>query len=140
MFRAAASEGRDVVMTERRYESVRKFNRAILNPITKAFAGRWFYALIYHVGRHSGAEYSTPVVASVREEHIYIPLPYGANTDWILNVQAKGQCVVKINNRSYASISPEIVPATKALPVFSHLLQWAFERARIGQFLRLRIE
>ena len=125
-------------MTEKRYGIIRRFNRAILNPITKTFAGRWFYALIYHVGRRSGIEYSTPIVAAVREEHTYIPLPYGANTDWLLNVRAKGNCVVKINNRLYTSIDPEIVDAKTALPAFPRMPQWAFERARIGQFLRLR--
>lgn len=127
-------------MTPKRYESIRKFNRVILNPITKLFAGRLFYSLVYHRGRRSGKEYSTPVFAAVRNEYIYIPLPYGANTDWILNVQAKGKCDVKIKSKLYSSTNPEIVDATMALPVFPSILRWAFEQASVNQYLRLRIK
>ena len=126
-------------MTPKRNESIRKFNRAILNPITKLFAGRLFYSLLYHIGRHSGKEYSTPVFAAIRNEHIYIPLPYGANTDWMFNVRAKGKCDVKIKGKLYSSTNPEIVDATMALSVFPAVIRWAFERANVNQYLRLRI-
>jgi hypothetical protein len=127
-------------MTPKRYESIRKFNRVILNPITKLFAGRLFYSLVYHIGRRSDKKYSTPVFAAIRNEHIYIPLPYGANTDWILNVQAKGKCDVKVKGQLYSSTAPEIVDATMALSVFPSIIRWAFERASVNQYLRLRIE
>ena len=126
--------------TPKRYESIRKFNRAILNPITKLFAGRHFYSLLYHIGRRSGKEYSTPVFAAIRNEHIYIPLPYGANTDWLLNVQARGECDVKIKGKLYSSTNPEIVDAIMALSVFPSIIRWAFERASVNQYLRLRIK
>lgn len=127
-------------ITPRRYESVRKFNCAILNPITKLFAGHLFYSIVYHKGRRSGKEYSTPVFAAIRNEHIYIPLPYGANTDWMLNMQAKGKCDVKIRGKLYSSTNPEIVGATMALSVFPSIIRWAFERANANQYLRLEIE
>lgn len=126
-------------MNAKRYDILRKFNRAILNPITKLFAGRLFYSLVYHIGRRSGKAYSTPVFATIMKEHIYIPLPYGANTDWILNVEARGKCDVKISGKLYLSTNPEIVDALMALPAFSSILQWAFERASIKQYLRLQI-
>jgi deazaflavin-dependent oxidoreductase (nitroreductase family) len=126
-------------MNAKRYDIIRKFNRDILNPITKLFAGRLFYSLVYHIGRRSGKTYSTPVVATTRKERIYIPLPYGVNTDWILNVQARGKCDVKIRGKLYSSTNPEIVDAKMALSAFSSLLRWAFERASIKQYLRLRI-
>ena len=127
-------------MNPKRHEGVRKFNRAILNPITKLFAGRLFYSLLYHIGRRSGKEYSTPVFAAIRQEHIYIPLPYGADTDWMLNVQAKGKCDVKIRGKLYSSTNPEIVGATMALSVFPSIIRWAFERTNVNQYLRLEIE
>lgn len=127
-------------MTEKRHEGLRKFNRAIFNPIIKLFAGRFLYSLVFHVGRRSGKEYSTPVVATKKEEFIFIPLPYGANTDWFLNVQAKGECVVKVKGKLYSSTHPEIVQPSIALSAFPPTLRRAFERANINQFLRLSIK
>ena len=126
-------------MTLKRYEAIRKFNRAILNPVTKLFAGYLFYSLVYHMGRRSGKKYSTPVIATIKGEHIYIPLPYGADTDWILNVQAKGQCEVIIKGRQYSTADPEIVDSTMALPVFPAILGWALKRAGINKYLQLRV-
>ena len=127
-------------MTPGIYERMRGFNRAILNPITKLFAGRFFYSLVYHMGRRSGSEYSTPVVATVRNGHIVIPLPYGTKTDWMLNVQAMGKCEIKIKGQLYQAVEPEIVAPAEALPVFPAFLRWAFERARVESYLRLKIE
>jgi hypothetical protein len=123
-----------------RHGAIRRFNHAILNPLTKLFAGHFFYSLVYHQGRRSGREYSTPVVAAVRDKHIFIPLPYGTDTDWLLNVQAKGICDVLIRDKLYSATNPEIVEAKLALPVFPAMLRWAFERASVNHFLRLRVK
>jgi deazaflavin-dependent oxidoreductase (nitroreductase family) len=126
-------------MPEERHAGLRKFNRTIFNPMTKLFAGRFLYSLVFHIGRRSGKDYSTPVVATKRDEFIFIPLPYGANTDWFLNVQAKGKCNVKIKGKLFSSTNPEIVDSTIALSAFPSTLRRAFERASINQYLRLRI-
>lgn len=118
---------------------MRKFNRFILNPITKLFAGKFFYALIFHTGRHSAKAYSTPVVAVKKEQFIYCPLPYGADTDWYLNVKAADHCEIKINGRLYSAAAPEIVDENTALPNFSSGIGMALKRAKISNFLRLRI-
>ena len=126
-------------MASSSYKKIRSFNRVILNPITKLFAGRFFYSLIYHTGRRSGSEFSTPVVAAVRNGHIVIPLPYGTKTDWLLNLQAMGKCEVKNKAQLYAAAEPEIVAAAEALPDFPAFLRWAFERSGVESFLRLEI-
>ena len=90
-------------MPEKRHDGLRKFNRTIFNPIIKLFAGRFLYSLVRHTGRRSGKEYATPVVAVRKENAIFIPLPYGANTDWLLNVQAKGGCAVTVQGQALFS-------------------------------------
>ncbi|MFZ5880219.1 MAG: nitroreductase/quinone reductase family protein [Chloroflexota bacterium] len=126
-------------MPEKYHDGLRKFNRTIFNPIIKLFAGRFLYSLVYHTGRRSGKEYATPVVAAKKDEFIFIPLPYGANTDWFLNVQAKGKCDVKIKGKLFSLTNPEIVDSTIALSAFPSMLQGALERAGIHQYLRLGI-
>ena len=100
---AGGLERKQVSMPEKRHQGLRKFNRTFFNPVIKLFAGRFFYALVYHVGRRSGKAYTTPVVAVRADGSIFIPLPYGADTDWLLNVQARAECRVKMNGRLYAA-------------------------------------
>ncbi len=123
----------------KKHEGIRKFNRAFYNRIVKLFAGNFIYALILHIGRKSGKEYSTPVVAKAKNDFIYIPLPYGDDTDWYLNVKAAGKCTVKIEGKTYPAVTPEVVDASSALPAFSAFFQGTFKRAKIEKYLRLKI-
>ena len=127
-------------MPEKAYMGLRKFNRAIFNPVIKLFAGRFFYSLVIHTGRRSGKTFSTPVLAAKTGGLIYIPLPYGANTDWSLNIQASGNCRVQIAGRCYPSTCPEIVGPSAALLAFSPFLQRTFRRAGVNHYLRLKIQ
>ncbi|MBM3153484.1 MAG: nitroreductase [Chloroflexi bacterium] len=126
-------------MPEKRHAAVRRFNRAVFNPVIKLFAGRFLYSLVYHAGRRSGREYATPVVAAIRDGSIFVPLPYGADTDWFLNVRARGECIVKMKGKRYSTTDPEIVGSSTALPVFPASLRRALARAGVYQYLRLRI-
>jgi deazaflavin-dependent oxidoreductase (nitroreductase family) len=124
-------------MTEKKHAGVRKFNRTIFNRVIKLFAGRFLYGLVLHMGRKTGQEYSTPVVAEYRDGRIHIPLPYGPDTDWYLNLKAAGHCRVKIKGRLYAASQPELIGTEAALPGFSPFFQKAFRRAGIQYYLRL---
>ncbi len=103
-------------MSEKRFKAL-KFNRAILNPIVRSLtAGRAsFTSLVYHIGRRSGKEYATPVMAVLKNGYIYIPLTYGPDTDWCLNVQAAGFCRVKIKGKVYSANNPEWVDTSDTL-------------------------
>ena len=129
-------------MPEKRFKALRKFNRAILNPITRSFtAGRFsFCSLVYHVGRHSSKEYATPVKAVIREGHIYIPLTYGPDTDWYLNVQAASHCRVKIEGKVYFASNPELVDASAAAAAFPNNFRARNEKFKLNQFLRLTVK
>ncbi len=126
-------------MPEKRFTALRKFNRAILNPITRSLvAGRSpLCSLVYHVGRRSGKEYATPVMAAIDEGHIFIPLTYGPDTDWYLNVQAAGRCRVKIKGTVYSASKPEQVDAAAAAAAFPDNSR---ARVKLNRFLRLTIE
>ena len=76
------------------------------------FAGRRVYTIVEHVGRHSKKQYHTPVLGQPSMEDFLIPLPYGKDTDYCLNVLATGGCTVHWNKDTYNLISPQIVDAT----------------------------
>ena len=126
-------------MPHKYLEYIRIFNRIILNPITKLFAGRWMYSLVYHVGRKSGKEYSTPVVAVKNNGNIFVGLSYGTDTDWFRNIQAARKCKVKINGINYAVNQPEVVDSTKIMPQFSPFVRLLYRNAKVKQFLKLKI-
>ena len=129
-------------MFEKRFRALRRFNRAILNPITRSLvAGRFsFCSLVYHAGRLSGKEYATPVKAVIKDGHIYIPLTYGPDTDWCLNVQAAGLCRVKIEGKVYYASNPELVDATVAAVAFPNNFRARNEKFKLNQFLRLTVK
>lgn len=64
---------------------MRTFNKYVLNPPMRLPAGRkhWYASVIRHIGRRSGKAYATPVVAERVPDGFVIPLPYGADVDWL---------------------------------------------------------
>lgn len=127
------------IKTPKRHMLIRKFNRAVYNRLVLGFAGQKFYALVEHCGRVSGKLYKTPVVAHPHDGYIYIPLPYGPDTDWHLNLKAANGGVVVHEGKRYSVRYPEVIPAADALPVFSVYFRNAFKMFRIGNFLKLKV-
>jgi deazaflavin-dependent oxidoreductase (nitroreductase family) len=119
--------------------SLRKFNRAITNRVTKLIAGHFFYSLIQHQGRKSGKAYTTPLIASIKDNCAYIPLPYGADTDWFLNVSSAEKCELMSNGKRYLAIKPVIINQEQAISMFSNGLQKAFRKANIDLFAKMEI-
>lgn len=74
--------------------------------------------MIYHVGRRSGRTYETPIVAVEHESCISVVLPYGARTDWLHNVLAKGEKEITTDGKSYPVNRPEVIPISEATLYF----------------------
>lgn len=115
---------------------IRYFNKYVTNPIMKTFAGRKVYSVVHHVGRKSGREYQTPVLAMPKEDCFVIPLPYGADTDWCQNVIAAQGCRIEWQSETYGVDSPEIIQPEEALPFFPGWVQRMLRRTE--QYLQVR--
>lgn len=102
-----------------RRDRLRKFNKHILNPFAlRVIAHRkTYYGVVHHVGRHSGKPYQTPVVAKLTGTGVIVPLPYGEDTDWCLNVLAAGSCTLVLNGETYALTAPRVVTPEVAEPL-----------------------
>ena len=96
------------------------YHKHVTNPVmVRFFSGRSKHsALLRHVGRRSGNAYATPLTAHRSEDTIIVPLPYGADTDWLRNVEAAGQCVVELEGRSFDVDEPEVVSIDEVMPLF----------------------
>ena len=74
-----------------------------LNPLTLRFArsGSGPFAIVRHVGRRSGKQYETPIIARPTEDGFIIELTYGYEVDWHKNVLAAGGCTLLWHGREF---------------------------------------
>jgi deazaflavin-dependent oxidoreductase (nitroreductase family) len=85
----------------RALQFVKRYNKWLLNRVYLRFSGQFAHvATVHHVGRRSGTPYATPVRAYQAHQDVIIPLPYGADIDWLRNLRAAGQGVVDLEGRS----------------------------------------
>lgn len=120
-----------------RHYWLRRFNKYVLNRIMLLFAGGRVYAVVHHIGRKSGKPYKTPVVAVPIEGGFAMPLPYGSDTDWCLNVQAAGRCTIVSGKKGYDVVQPEIVGAEGALSAFPSWAQWMLKQSNVDEYLKV---
>lgn len=120
---------------------IRRFNRAILNPILLGVADHFhgtYPAVVQHRGRVSGRPYRTPVVARPVEGGFVIPLPYGVDTDWCQNVRAARRFTLTRAGQTYEVGEPQVITAAEALPLVEASLRRKWQRFHIDDFLRVK--
>jgi deazaflavin-dependent oxidoreductase (nitroreductase family) len=71
-------------------------------------------AVVHHVGRKSGHDHRTPVLAFSLASGILTPLPYGTDTDWVLNLLAAGGGELEAFGRRVAVENPRVIDAEAA--------------------------
>ena len=121
---------------------MRRVNRAFTNQLVGPVAG--FLpplALIHHAGRKSGSRYRTPVLAFPVEGGVLTPLPYGTDTDWVLNLLAAGGGKLEASGRQTPVENPRVVDAEEAVALVPALLQPVLRLLSLPGFLLLdRVE
>lgn len=87
-----------------------QFNRRVTNRVTRRIAG-WLpgFAIVFHTGRRSGRSYQTPVNAFRAPDGYRIALTYGAESDWVRNVQAADGCELLVRGRRVRLVQPRLV-------------------------------
>ncbi len=119
--------------------AIRRFARQAVNPWMRKIAGRFFFALISHTGRYSGKLYTNPVIAIPNQNGFIIPLPYGADTDWCLNVLSAVCCKVKWNGRWYTCENPNILSTAEEKLPFGKSISTSLLSKFVGKLLYLQI-
>ena len=116
-------------------EWLRRINRKVTNPLMMTFAGRRVYTIVDHVGRRSKKPYHTPVLGRPAGAEFFIPLPYGMDTDWCLNVLAAGECTVRWNGQAYRLTSPHVVASAAAEAVYPPVSRFLLHAFRVRKYL-----
>ena len=111
------------------------FNRIFL---TLAESGKGPLSVVYHIGRHTGRTYRTPVLASFVDETIIIPLSYGENVDWLRNTLAHDGCEIVRKNKRISAINPEVIDSATAFAILPETRRKLFERSKVDLYLRLQ--
>jgi hypothetical protein len=120
-------------------EVARRLGR-LTAPLSRPLAGRRFitiWAVIRYRGRRSGKEYSAPIAIGTTPEFFVIPLPF-ARAQWVLNVLAAGEAVVRWNGREWPATEPEIIGSAEAAGGFGPIPRLGIRVIGLDRFLRLR--
>ena len=119
---------------------VRRFNR-----VARGFAARVPpFVVVRNVGRTSGKQYRTPVVAFARRDAgatlVAIPLAWGRDASWCRNILAAGSFTLTRRGHEHLVDEPRIVPAAEAArlvgagPAFTNVVvrpeEWIVGRLR----------
>lgn len=92
----------------------------LVNPWMLRIAGQVSpWVVLHHVGRKSGKEYSTPLVAFAarpeREIVAVLPLPWGSGTDWARNTMSAGTVRLTRAGTDFLVKDVRLVPAYEAV-------------------------
>ncbi len=86
---------------------MRRVNRVFTNPLMGTFA--WLVpplAVVRHLGRKSGRQYRTPVVAFRSAAGFVIPMTYGRDVDWARNIVSSHGCEIVQMGRRFSLRNP----------------------------------
>jgi len=120
---------------------MRRVNRVFTNPLMGTVA--WLMpgmAVIHHVGRKSGRDYRTPVMAYRSARGFVVPMTYGRDVDWGRNILTAGGCTLICCGRRYTLVTPRIVDGDTA---YRHLpigIRSALRAANLPGFVLLDLE
>ncbi|MGZ3640804.1 MAG: nitroreductase family deazaflavin-dependent oxidoreductase [Candidatus Limnocylindrales bacterium] len=92
-------------------------------------------SLVHHVGRLTGRAYATPLAVHRRGDRLFVPLTYGPNARWCLNVMAAGSCRVQVRGQVLVAGRPHVV-GRASLP---EGLRVPYRLVRMQEFLELTI-
>lgn len=118
-------------------DTVRSFNKHVLNPVMRTVAGRrhWYAAALHHTGRRTGRAYVTPLLAEPVTDGVIIPLPYGTGVDWLRNLLVAGHGELVLHGHRYALSAPHVIGPDSALPRVRAIRRVVWRRLGVKNFL-----
>jgi deazaflavin-dependent oxidoreductase (nitroreductase family) len=110
----------------------RDFTNRVMGPVAAYLPP---LAVVHHEGRKSGRAYRTPVLAFPLAAGILTPLPYGTDTDWVLNVVAAGGAELEVFGSRQRVEHPRVVDTEAALELVPESLRPLLRLLELPGFL-----
>src|SRR5579862_6484400 len=103
-------------------DRMRYVAKNVINRLTSRNAGalKSPFAIMHHVGRRSGKEFTTPIMVSPQGEDFVLALTYGPKVDWYRNLQANGKGALTWHGQTYTIDSVE--PLDREIGIRAHHL------------------
>lgn len=122
-------------------KSITIFNKHITNRFFVLFAG-WIppFAIVEHRGRVSGHQYKTPILAFPTSNGYVFALTYGRNVDWVKNLQASGQGVLKYNGNVDSIHSIQYISLEDVKEMFPIIVRLFLRILKVNDCLRVNNE
>ena len=116
-----------------------RFNRVGTNRFFGLFAHRlppW--TVVGHRGRRSGREYSTVIVTFRTDGGLVAALTYGAaKSEWVQNVLAAGECVVRRGGKEFAVVGPRLITGVEGRVMTPLVVRPALALLRVSEYMVL---
>jgi len=90
------------------------------------------------VGRKTDNIYTTPIVAVIKTERYFIPLPYGEDVDWMQNIKSKGSCKIKIDGEWNEAMEPQVIGADDAINYFPVVTKIFLRIHKVEKYLSMK--
>ena len=120
---------------------MRSVNRVLTNRIVGPLARVTPpLAVVHHVGRSSGRNYNTPVVAFRNEEMFVIPMPYGRDVDWARNVVKAHGCQIEQMGQRFNVSNPRVVDFETAGAQLPRVVRAALHTANLPGYVLLDLQ
>jgi deazaflavin-dependent oxidoreductase (nitroreductase family) len=97
------------------------------------------FALLLHVGRHSGKAFKTPIMVVALDADFVIALTYGPKVDWYRNIQANGQGTLIWHGKTYRIESIEPLERSVGLSVYPPHERLILRLVNIREFVRVKV-
>jgi deazaflavin-dependent oxidoreductase (nitroreductase family) len=103
---------------------------------------RWFplWGILRHTGRKSGQAYATPIVVWRTAHGFLIPIPFGAQTQWVKNVLAAEGAGLRWRGRELHVNQAEVVDWAAVRGDWPAVLRTVIPVIGITSFMRLNDE
>ena len=122
---AGMRRGDQAVIDAKRHRN-KRFANKMVTRVGRAGRPHSIFAVIEHTGRRSGRRYTTPVRVVEQPGGFIVPLTYGPNTTWYVNLRA-GAAQLHWQGRTIPVGNPSIVPTRLVVhrfPLPSRFLLW----------------
>ncbi len=117
-----------------------RFNRRVTNPAMRVISSRVPpLATLVHVGRQSGREYRTPVMAFPTDDGFGFALTYGPEVDWVHNVLAASRCQLVYRGEEFALDDAERITGAGGAAVVAAYVRPALRALGVDEFLTMTI-